>query len=246
MMIIESFLTEGPKARAGGAPTEVSLHVEKTELETKSDRAFVENAGCLAVSAETSRRLCCDAAVLEVVHDSTGKVTDTKPRSRNIPTAMRRALDVRDQHRCRFPGCTHTLFLDAHHIIHFADGGKTELENLVDLCRRHHVSVHEHKYEIIGEPAGQLTFVAPERPSLMTVLPPRCAHRRRSRRWRKNTPTAASRSTRSRCCLCTGTGSPPTPTGSSAGCATARSAFPRKRGRRSSTSRSRISSRREA
>ncbi len=174
MIIVDGFLADGPKARAGGPPTEVRLHVEKAELEAKSDGAFVENAGCLAVPAETARRLCCDAAIVEVEHDASGKVIDTKPRSRKIPAAMRRALDVRDQHRCRFPGCTHTLFVEAHHIIHFAVGGATELKNLVNLCRRHHTFVHEYGYTIVGDVTkpGPLTFVAPGRRSLMTVLPP--------------------------------------------------------------------------
>ena len=35
---------------------------------------------------------------------------------------MRRALVVRDG-GCRFPGCTHTRFVDGHHIEHWADGG---------------------------------------------------------------------------------------------------------------------------
>ncbi len=56
---------------------------------------------------------------------------------------MRRALEVRNQRRCAFPSCTHTKFLDAHHVEHWADGGLTELDNLVLLCRRHHTFVHE-------------------------------------------------------------------------------------------------------
>ena len=56
---------------------------------------------------------------------------------------MRRALELRDQRRCAFPSCTHTRFLDAHHVKHWADGGATELDNLVLLCRRHQPFVHE-------------------------------------------------------------------------------------------------------
>jgi hypothetical protein len=55
---------------------------------------------------------------------------------------MRRALDARDG-GCRFPGCSNTRFVDAHHIHHWADGGETKLDNLVLLCRRHHRAVHE-------------------------------------------------------------------------------------------------------
>ena len=34
-------------------------------------------------------------------------------------------------------------FCDAHHIQHWADGGKTDLANLRLLCARHHTAAHE-------------------------------------------------------------------------------------------------------
>ena len=71
MVLVESFLAESARSRTGGTPTEVLLHVTEDELE--SGGGFIENAGCVGVSAETSRRLACDAAVVEVgedVHES--------------------------------------------------------------------------------------------------------------------------------------------------------------------------------
>ena len=56
--------------------------------------------------------------------------------------AIRRVLQRRDG-GCRFPGCSATRFVDAHHIHHWADGGETHLGNLVLLCRHHHRLVHE-------------------------------------------------------------------------------------------------------
>ncbi len=83
---------------------------------------------------------------------------------------MRRALEIRDQHRCAFPSCTHTRFLDAHHIEHWVDGGATELDNLVLLCRRHHTFVHEYGYRIERDAQGT-KFVAPGRRPLPTRPP---------------------------------------------------------------------------
>ncbi len=100
------------------------------------------------LAAETARRLACDASVVVVARasDASGsrgdvRVLDVGRRTRTIPPALRRALDVRDG-GCRYPGCG-SRFADGHHIEHWADGGETRLENLVLLCRRHHRAVHE-------------------------------------------------------------------------------------------------------
>jgi 5-methylcytosine-specific restriction endonuclease McrA len=47
-------------------------------------------------------------------------------------------------HRYRLPGCERPkAWCDAHHVVHWANGGPTSLSNLVLLCRRHHRMVHE-------------------------------------------------------------------------------------------------------
>ena len=90
----------------------------------------------------TARRLCCDVAAVAVRRKGgEGSVLDVGRRTRTVPPALRRALEVRDR-GCRFPGCG-LRFCDAHHVVHWADGGETSLENTILLCRRHHRLVHE-------------------------------------------------------------------------------------------------------
>src|SRR5690606_15921228 len=98
------------------------------------------------VSAETSRRIACDASIVRVTRAHNGSVLDVGRRTRTIPPALRRALDVRDR-GCRFPGCGRR-FTDAHHVKHWADGGPTSLANCLLLCAWHHRLVHEGGWRI--------------------------------------------------------------------------------------------------
>jgi predicted restriction endonuclease len=68
---------------------------------------------------------------------------DVGRRTPVVSPAIRRAVIVRDAH-CRFPGCDRPQsWCDAHHAVHWADGGPTSLQNLVLLCRAHHRLVHQ-------------------------------------------------------------------------------------------------------
>ncbi len=98
------------------------------------------------LSPETVRRLGCDAGVVRIV-ERDGRPLTVGRRTRTIPPALRRALRSRDA-GCRFPGCTHERFLHAHHIRHWAKGGPTTLENLVQLCSYHHRLVHEGGFRV--------------------------------------------------------------------------------------------------
>ena len=104
-------------------------------------QAVLEDAGGLRVSAAAAQRLACDAGRVVMIHGSGGQVLDVGRKTRTVPPALRRALAARDR-RCRFPGCT-ARRCDAHHVRHWAHGGETRLDNLVQLCRRHHRAVHE-------------------------------------------------------------------------------------------------------
>jgi hypothetical protein len=90
-------------------------------------------------------------------------------RTRTIPPALRRAVRSRDR-GCRFPGCTHERFLHAHHIQHWARGGPTTLENLVQLCSYHHRLVHEGGFGVERGHGGVVRFRRPNG-EVMTALP---------------------------------------------------------------------------
>ena len=112
------------------------------------------------VSAETARRLACDAATVTMGHRPGGEILDVGRRTRTISPALRRALAARGRH-CRFPGCANVR-CDSHHVEHWADGGRTALGNLVLLCRRHHRAVHEEGFRVTVDAAGGVRFLGPD------------------------------------------------------------------------------------
>ena len=63
---------------------------------------------------------------------------------------------------CTFPGCERTVFLECHHIVHYADGGPTELWNLLLVCWTHHALVHEGGWCLKGEAGPHITWVKPD------------------------------------------------------------------------------------
>jgi hypothetical protein len=83
--------------------------------------------------------------------------------TRVVQPAQRTALAVRDG-GCVFPGCDRPLaWCEAHHLVHWLDGGPTDLDNLVLLCRAHHRAVHEGGWRLVRQPDGQLSATPPHR-----------------------------------------------------------------------------------
>jgi hypothetical protein len=178
----ESWLAHGDRALSGGDRQQIIVHVDAETLagaanddasddDVKPDDDGTPRAAMLggrceledgpALAAETARRLACDASIVRIVEDGLGRPLDVGRKTRSIPPSIRRALQSRDA-GCRFPGCTHTRFLDGHHIRHWADGGATRLSNLVLLCRHHHRQVHEGRVEVQVLDDGALRFKGPD------------------------------------------------------------------------------------
>ncbi|MBP7776377.1 MAG: DUF222 domain-containing protein [Acidobacteria bacterium] len=160
-LIAETALSASLDAGTAGDRYQVVVHVSAETPNTGGQDAGIEvDHGALHVSAETSRRLACDASVVRLDLDATGGVLDVGRKTRTIPPSIRRALAARDA-GCRFPGCT-SRRCDAHHIEHWADGGATRVDNLLLLCRRHHRAVHEGGFHVVRSDDGRLTFLRPD------------------------------------------------------------------------------------
>ncbi len=146
---------------------QVVIHMDADALSDRSTgQAVLADSGC-RVSAETSRRLACDAGLVVMTRDSRGRALDVGRKRRTVPPAIRRALEFRDR-ACRFPGCG-CRYTESHHVVHWSQGGDTKLENLILLCRRHHRAVHEEGWQI--EMTGNGTRVRFHGPGGKELLP---------------------------------------------------------------------------
>jgi 5-methylcytosine-specific restriction endonuclease McrA len=123
-----------------------------------------------AVSVSTAQMLACTAALSWMRHGDAGAVLALGRRRRRPGSAIRRAARDRDHGRCRYPGCE-SRRVDLHHIQHWVNGGRTDLDNLISLCPWHHKVVHDRGYLIAAPPPGGSGTFAFYRPD-GTPLPP--------------------------------------------------------------------------
>jgi hypothetical protein len=177
VMLAEQWL-DAPE-RAGRASCTLNLVIDvdtllgKASLDACEARCDLDDFG--PVGRAIAERLACDAKVARIVMADTSKVLDLGRSTRVVSPALRRAVLIRDKH-CQRKGCrVPAKWCDVHHIIHWLHGGETNLDNLVLLCRRHHVDHHEGAWTINRQLDGSVTteWTTPYR------------HRRRRRRRRE-------------------------------------------------------------
>jgi hypothetical protein len=132
---------------SGGERHQLVVHIDADTLCAPADTDGAAHVdGGPPISAETARKLGCDAAVVAIL-ERDGEPLSVGRKTRTVPPALRRAVQARDE-TCRFPGCENRRFTDIHHIIPWALGGETSLENTVRLCRRHHDCIHERGFTV--------------------------------------------------------------------------------------------------
>jgi hypothetical protein len=134
--------------------------------------------GVVGLPSAVARRLACDCSHATQVDDENGNPLHVGRKTRRIRGRLARAVHARDGGRCRAPGCNNRT-TQIHHIVHWADGGPTCIENLISLCDRHHWLVHEGEWTISGpqggwlfrSPKGKVLATNPEPPDAVVALP---------------------------------------------------------------------------
>jgi hypothetical protein len=158
--LAETTLRHGPEPLSAAERYQVVVHVTAETLAANdTGRCELDNGPGIAL--DTARRIACDSSLLHITEDDAGNPLDIGRKTRAVSPALRRALQSRDG-GCRFPGCTHHRFVDAHHIQHWADGGDTSIDNLVLLCRNHHRLVHEAGFGVERTADSQIRFSRPD------------------------------------------------------------------------------------
>ncbi len=141
------------------SPPQVTLHADLDAL-TSDVPSVAELASGALIPNEAARRLCCDAMVETAIREG-NVIIGVGRNTRVVPGWLRRQLQHRDGGRCRFPGCGGRRWLQAHHIRHWADGGPTDLDNLILLCGHHRRFLHEHQWTITTT-GDQIIFGKPD------------------------------------------------------------------------------------
>jgi hypothetical protein len=150
-----------PGSRKQGRRRRPVLQVT-TSLDTLCEVAGAPGAAMewsLPLPTKTVQRLACDSSVVRILLGPDSAVIDVGRARRSVSAPARRALDARDEH-CRWPQCERPpAWSDAHHFVHWAHDGRTDLSNLILLCGRHHWLVHEGGWELASKPDGTITAI---------------------------------------------------------------------------------------
>lgn len=141
-------------------PATLVIHADAEVVAQANDghQHLSETSTGTQMPRQAVRRLACDAKVVWAIKRE-GAPAGVVSKGRTVSGRQMELLRLRDR-GCTFPGCGSRWFLHAHHIRHWADGGKTTLENLTLLCGSHHRRVHEGGWTIRGRPPDGLVFVS--------------------------------------------------------------------------------------
>lgn len=160
--ICRKALDSGQLPKVGLARPHLVLTADVPTLRREPGHAAADLAHAGPVCPDTARRLSCDADVTLVSLDYRGQPVDLGRTRRFFTSAQKRAIAVRDGDTCCWPGCDLPAdWTEAHHYVHWIDGGRTDVVNGLLPCKRHHTQLHEGGWSI--HPTGDGRYYARHR-----------------------------------------------------------------------------------
>ena len=152
----------GADGAAGSAhAVHVIMSLEDLQARTGCGEVVGSTGTGTMLSPEVLRRLACEADLIPHVLGSAGEDLDLGRVVRLFTRAQRRRLLRRDR-GCTYPGCTApAAWAKAHHVVHWVDGGLSDVDNAALLCQRHHTLVHQRRYvaQVSATPDEQGQYV---------------------------------------------------------------------------------------
>jgi 5-methylcytosine-specific restriction endonuclease McrA len=145
-------------------PAQVTVFVDAGQAAPTDARAGVVLEAGPRIGANTLDAILCNAIAEVTVRAEDGRFMEYGRRRRIVPPALKRAILDRDGNTCAGDGCDSRYRIEAHHIIPWSRGGRTDAENLVSLCWfHHHVVVHERGFTVFRHPDhGRIRFRPPD------------------------------------------------------------------------------------
>jgi hypothetical protein len=155
-------LVTGARSVDRRVPDVVMLVDQHTMEHGLHERSVCETGGGQPLPPESVRRVACDATVVPLRIDGGGVVLDVG-RTRRTATRLQRSA-LRAMHRtCAHPVCTVGFdACDIHHVIPWSRGGRTDVDNLLPLCSRHHHLVHEGGWRLTLRPDRTIELRRPD------------------------------------------------------------------------------------
>ncbi|NND14014.1 MAG: DUF222 domain-containing protein [Acidimicrobiia bacterium] len=157
--LMSDTLTDLVLGGRGGGNTRMVVHVDEAVLRYHVGGEAHDRNGA-SLTLQEVRRLACDTQLGRHIYGSEAVTTELGRTKRVVSSRQRDLIEYRDR-GCRFPACDRpSHWCDAHHIRHWLDGGLTNLDNMVLLCRFHHTLIHDQGWGLTGTPT-HLTITRP-------------------------------------------------------------------------------------
>jgi hypothetical protein len=145
--------------KQAGERAHVMVAVSLKDLQSGIGQATLGDTG--RISAAEARIHACDCQLIPAVLGDKSEPLDLGRSRRLVPPKLRHALYLRDR-GCAFPGCHRPpRHCQGHHIRHWADGGPTDMGNLVLMCAHHHRLLHRSGWEVRIATDGLPEFLPP-------------------------------------------------------------------------------------
>ncbi len=189
----------GARRRGRGRPVDTAHAPRSTERARAPFARIVDGPGLPTSVAE---RLACSGRIRTAVRgrEEGGRsdVLDLGRSHRLVTSRQCRAPKVRDGDHCAYPVCRRRAGLEAHHVQHWLYGGRTDLDNLIPLCKAHHLAHHKGEFSIRPLGRGRFRFHrdGDEPPGELPITAGAQAPRRRTRRRRTRRAAGRTRACR--------------------------------------------------